>query len=121
MPLDTHTSDKSERHDGWNTLRRFLPYLWPADNKALRWRIVGAVLLVIAGKAVTLLLPFAYKRAVDTMTLTGDPPGSTASSFARPSGLVADDGRGSSASSASITMPTRRWSPATRHTIWPFG
>ena len=55
------------RHEGWGTLRRFIPYLWPRDNMALRWRIVGAVLLIIAAKATLLLLPFAYKRAVDAM------------------------------------------------------
>ena len=73
MPPDNPTSDKNARHDGWQTLRRFLPYLWPADNRALRLRIVGAVLMILAAKAVTLALPFAYKRAVDLMTVKGDP------------------------------------------------
>src|SRR5690606_22337491 len=36
-------------------------------------RIVGAIVLILAAKAVTLALPFAYKSAVDTMTGTGDP------------------------------------------------
>jgi ATP-binding cassette, subfamily B, heavy metal transporter len=73
MPPDNPTSGPDARHDGWHTLRRFLPYLWPADNAALRWRIVVAVLLILAGKAVTLGLPFFYKRAVDLMTTKGDP------------------------------------------------
>ncbi len=68
MPPDTASSDPAVRHDGWNTLRRFLPYLWPADNRALRWRIAVALLLVLAAKAVTLALPFFYKKAVDLMT-----------------------------------------------------
>jgi len=55
------------RHEGWATLRRFIPYLWPKDNMGLRWRIVGALLLILAAKATLLLLPFAYKRAVDVM------------------------------------------------------
>lgn len=71
MPPDTATRDPAARHDGWATLRRFLPYLWPADNRSLRWRIVGALLLVLAAKAVTLALPFFYKRAVDLMTAGG--------------------------------------------------
>ncbi|MFN3553475.1 MAG: ABCB family ABC transporter ATP-binding protein/permease [Novosphingobium meiothermophilum] len=69
MPPDTHTSPKDARHDGWQTLRRFLPYLWPADNAALRRRVIGAVIMVLLGKATTLALPFAYKKAVDAMTL----------------------------------------------------
>nr|ALG05327.2 ATP-binding protein [uncultured bacterium 5H7] len=68
MPPDTAT-DKNARHDGWLTLKRFLPYLWPKDNPALRWRIVGAVALILAAKATTLALPYAYKRAVDLMTV----------------------------------------------------
>ncbi len=68
MPPDTAIRDPNARHDGWATLRRFLPYLWPADNPALRWRIAAALLLVLAAKAVTLALPFFYKRAVDLMT-----------------------------------------------------
>ena len=64
MPSNDHDTHK---HAGWHTLRRFLPYLWPADNRKLRWRIGAAVLLILAAKAVTLVLPFFYKRAVDAM------------------------------------------------------
>src|SRR5687768_7467938 len=70
MPPDT-ASDRAERHDGWDTLRRFLPYLWPRDNPALRWRIAVALLLVLAGKAMVLALPFFYKGAVDAITMRG--------------------------------------------------
>ncbi len=71
MPPDHPAPDPNARHDGWRTLRRFLPYLWPAGNLALRWRIVGAVLLVLAAKTTILALPFAYKRSIDAMTDTG--------------------------------------------------
>jgi ATP-binding cassette, subfamily B, heavy metal transporter len=73
MPPDNPTSGSDARHDGWQTLRRFLPYLWPAENPALRWRIIAAIVLILAAKAATLGLPFFYKRAVDLMTVTGDP------------------------------------------------
>jgi ATP-binding cassette subfamily B protein len=53
---------------GWNALRRFLPYLWPADAPALRLRVVLAVLLVFVAKAATLVMPFAYKSAIDRMS-----------------------------------------------------
>jgi len=49
------------------TLRRFLPYLWPADAPALRFRVVVAMLLVLAAKGVILIMPFAYKGAIDHM------------------------------------------------------
>lgn len=53
---------------GWATLRRFLPYLWPTGEPALRARVVLAVVLVLAAKAATLTMPFAYKAAIDRMS-----------------------------------------------------
>jgi ABC-type transport system involved in Fe-S cluster assembly fused permease/ATPase subunit len=64
-PLET--PDTTPRA-GWKALRRFLPYLWPADAPALRARVVVAVLLVFAAKAATLVMPFAYKSAIDRMS-----------------------------------------------------
>jgi len=69
MPPD---ETREGRHDGWATIRRFLPYLWPRDNRGLRWRIAIALSLVLVAKGVMLALPLAYKRVVDTMALEGD-------------------------------------------------
>jgi|TARA_R100000501_G_scaffold14680_1_gene26583 ATP-binding cassette subfamily B protein len=55
------------------TLLRFLPYLWPAERPDLRIRIAAAMALVLASKGVILLMPFAYKAAVDTMSADGGP------------------------------------------------
>ena len=74
MPPDNAVNDPDARHDGWRTVARFLPYLWPKDNKALRWRISVAVILIVLAKATTLALPFFYKRAVDSMSLEGQEP-----------------------------------------------
>ncbi len=68
MPPDLARPDQMARQADWRTLKRFLPYLWPRDNAALRTRIVIAMVMVLAAKATTLLLPFAYKRAIDQMT-----------------------------------------------------
>ncbi len=67
MPPDTAPAEPDATPAGWGTLRRFLPYLWPRDNRALRLRIVAAMLLILAAKATTLALPFFYKRAIDAM------------------------------------------------------
>ncbi|MGQ0558468.1 MAG: ABCB family ABC transporter ATP-binding protein/permease [Sphingosinicella sp.] len=56
-----------EKDPGWGALRRFLPYLWPAGEPGLRARVVVALLLVLAAKAATLVMPFAYKAAIDRM------------------------------------------------------
>ena len=54
--------------ESWRHIRRFLPYLWPADRPDLKRRIMGAMALVLLAKATTLTLPYVYKRAVDAMT-----------------------------------------------------
>lgn len=53
---------------GWAALRRFLPYLWPRHSAGLRIRLIIALLLVLAAKGVTLVMPFAYKGVIDRMT-----------------------------------------------------
>ena len=52
---------------GFAALWRFLPMLWPRGQAELKARVVAAVLLVLAGKAATLLMPFAYKAVIDGM------------------------------------------------------
>jgi ATP-binding cassette subfamily B protein len=68
---DPHKKNRARDVESWATLKRFLPYLWPRDNPGLRARIVISMVLVLAAKAVTLALPFAYKGAVDAMSGTG--------------------------------------------------
>ena len=62
----------------WATLRRFLPYLWPADAPALRRRVVVAMLCVLAAKVISLAMPFAYKAAIDRMVPGMEPAASLA-------------------------------------------
>ncbi|PJG48512.1 metal ABC transporter permease [Sphingobium sp. LB126] len=61
------TPDNSPLPPIWATLRRFFPYLWPADAPALRRRVAIAMVLVLVAKIVSLAMPFAYKGAVDRM------------------------------------------------------
>ncbi|MFM5924396.1 MAG: ABCB family ABC transporter ATP-binding protein/permease [Novosphingobium sp.] len=63
---------RNARHDGWGTLRRFLPYLWPRDDWRLRVRIVGAVALILASTATQFTLPYFLKWAVDAMSVPGE-------------------------------------------------
>ena len=66
MPPDAATKPPPY-YDGWATVRRFLPYLWPADRPDLKRRIAGAFVFVLLSKAVILAIPFAYAGAVDRM------------------------------------------------------
>lgn len=52
---------------GFATLKRFLPYLWPADQPQLKLRIVIALVLVLVSKAIQLSMGFLYAGAVDRM------------------------------------------------------
>ena len=61
------TPDDTPIPPAWATLRRFLPYLWPVDAPALRRRVAIALVLVALAKAITLVMPFAYKGAIDRM------------------------------------------------------
>jgi ATP-binding cassette subfamily B protein len=62
------TSDEVKPNGGFRALWRFLPMLWPKGEAELKARVIGAVLLVLAGKAVTLFGPYALKLAVDRMS-----------------------------------------------------
>ena len=62
------TKDTTRPEAGWSTLARFLPYLWPRHEPALRTRVVIALLLVFVAKGATLTMPFAYKAAIDRMS-----------------------------------------------------
>ena len=79
-PTDTTQSDEPTP-EGWQTLRRFLPYLWPKDRTDLRIRIVIAMLLVLVAKGTTLALPYAYRAAVDNMTTPANTAAMVAISF----------------------------------------
>jgi ATP-binding cassette, subfamily B, heavy metal transporter len=68
MPPEVPPADSRDPLDGWATLRRFRPYLWPAGRPELKRRIVGAMAFVLLAKATALALPYVYKRAIDVMT-----------------------------------------------------
>jgi ABC-type transport system involved in Fe-S cluster assembly fused permease/ATPase subunit len=57
---------------GWVTIRRVLPYLWPPGEGWVKRRVIGAFLLLVAAKIVSVSTPFLYKAAVDA--LAGEAP-----------------------------------------------
>jgi ATP-binding cassette subfamily B protein len=57
----------SSAEPGFATLKRFLPYLWPADQPQLKLRIAIALLLVLVSKAIQLSMGFLYAGAIDRM------------------------------------------------------
>ncbi|MDB5668038.1 MAG: metal transporter permease, partial [Alphaproteobacteria bacterium] len=60
--------DPSDKQADLQTLRRFLPYLWPSDSPGLRARIVVAFGFVVLSKLVQVYgAPFALQGAIDHM------------------------------------------------------
>ena len=68
----TETTKATE--PGLNVLGRFLPYLWPAGDPALRLRVVVSLLLVLVSIGITtLVMPLAFGAAIDRMTIGMEP------------------------------------------------
>jgi len=81
---------------GFSALWRFLPMLWPKGELELKARVVAAMVLVLAGKAAVLLMPFAYKAVVDGMSAHRQPFGVVAMlvagyAVARFAGVLSDN------------------------------
>ncbi len=61
--------DKTAPRAGWDTMRRFLPYLWPSGQPGLKARVVLSFSLVLVSIAVTtIVMPLAFGAAVDRLT-----------------------------------------------------
>jgi len=74
MAAPEQQQEKTKR-GGFGALWRFLPMLWPKGQLELRLRVIAALILVLAGKAAVLLMPFAYKAVVDGMSASRQPFG----------------------------------------------
>ena len=61
-------SETAPRPAGLKTMLRFLPLLWPKGEVELKLRVVAALILVLAGKAIGLTVPYALKWVVDSMS-----------------------------------------------------
>jgi ATP-binding cassette subfamily B protein len=54
--------------EGLRALRGLAPYLWPRESFELRARVVAALVLLVAGKLITIAIPLFYKHAVDALS-----------------------------------------------------
>jgi ATP-binding cassette subfamily B protein len=56
------------------TILHLWPYIWPADRSDLKWRVVWAMVLLLAAKLATIAVPFTFKWATDALAGTGSAP-----------------------------------------------
>ena len=68
MPPETKSATDTPEPAMVKILARFLPYLWPKDQPALRFRIVIALTLVLISKLVQFSMGWLYGQAIDRMT-----------------------------------------------------
>lgn len=60
---------RQSSHDDLRTIKTLLPYLWPAGESNLRFRVVVAIILLVGAKAVNVTVPLFYKEAVDLLSV----------------------------------------------------
>jgi ATP-binding cassette subfamily B protein len=60
-------ADKTQAN-GWTTIRRVAPYLWPEGEIWVKRRVVFALFLLLLSKVVSVYTPWLYKVAVDALT-----------------------------------------------------
>jgi len=56
------------------TLIHLWPYIWPADRRDLKLRVIGAMVLLVVAKLATIAVPFTFKWAIDALAGTGSAP-----------------------------------------------
>lgn len=53
--------------NGWRTIQRVLPYLWPKDQAWVKYRVLFALVLLVVAKLVSVGTPFLFKASVDAL------------------------------------------------------
>lgn len=61
------TDHPADEASGWSTIRRVALYLWPEDNRAVRIRVVIAMIALVLSKVATVVTPFFFREAVDLL------------------------------------------------------
>jgi len=67
--------ERTGSRNDWQTIGTLLPYLWPRESLELRTRVVLALILLAAAKAINVVVPVFYKLAVDALTTSSGATG----------------------------------------------
>jgi ATP-binding cassette, subfamily B, heavy metal transporter len=73
----THVLKREVNADGaalFSTLVHLWPYIWPANRRDLKGRVVVATVLIFAAKLATVAVPFTFKWATDALAGHGTAP-----------------------------------------------
>ena len=56
------------------TMVHLWPYIWPSDRRDLKFRVLGALALLLVAKLATISVPFTFKWATDALAGHGTAP-----------------------------------------------
>jgi ABC-type transport system involved in Fe-S cluster assembly fused permease/ATPase subunit len=70
---DANLSDT--KIQGWNVIKRVIPYLWPEGNRNVKIRVVAAMVALFASQIIAVLTPQFFSQAVDVMAPDGSSVG----------------------------------------------
>jgi ABC-type transport system involved in Fe-S cluster assembly fused permease/ATPase subunit len=73
-PIDPRPRVSAERGALVTTLVHLWPYIWPADRRDLKLRVVFAMALLLLAKLATIAVPFTFKWATDALVGEGSAP-----------------------------------------------
>jgi ATP-binding cassette, subfamily B (MDR/TAP), member 7 len=83
-----NTTKKMERSQEWRILKRVIGHVWPSSSplassdpsaareeektvRTRKQRVLASLGLLVAGKAVTIQVPFIFKQLIDSLTVSG--------------------------------------------------
>ena len=70
-------AEATRKRGDWQVIKSLMPFLWPArdvsDALEIRFRVVFALICIIAAKVATVYAPIYLKHAVDALSLDVTP------------------------------------------------
>lgn len=72
----TDANQSDTRVQGWNVIRRVIPYLWPDGNKGVKIRVVTSLAALFLSQIIAVITPQFFSQAVDALA-PEDPTGAT--------------------------------------------
>jgi len=73
-PLEPRQARTVGREALLTTLVHLWPYIWPAERRDLKLRVLGAMVLLLLAKLATIAVPFTFKWATDALVGEGSAP-----------------------------------------------
>tara|TARA_R110002051_G_scaffold14460_6_gene46866 strand:- start:33404 stop:35230 length:1827 start_codon:yes stop_codon:yes gene_type:complete len=72
----TDANISQTRVQGWNVIRRVIPYLWPEGDSGVKIRVVTSLIALFLSQIIAVITPQFFSQAVDALA-PEDPTGAT--------------------------------------------